>query len=178
MPIMQVQHADGCLNSAQKADLATRLTDILIQMEGGANTHGGRAFAHVQFIAFKPDDWYVGGETGDGYVSLPGRFIIHVTIPEGYMNAQHKNEVHAWVNDAIVATTGAPKGEPNSILVVIDEVPEGNWGNSGKPISLSSIAKTVGLSHQDRVVWTKDYFAAKARAYAAADYPKDTGGLE
>jgi phenylpyruvate tautomerase PptA (4-oxalocrotonate tautomerase family) len=178
MPIMQVQHAEGNLTGPQKADLAKRLTDVLVQMEGGANTHGGRAFAHVQFIAFRAENWWVGGETGESYVSPPGRFIVHVTIPEGYMNAQHKNEVHAWINDAIVAVTGAPKGEPNSILVVIDEVPEGNWGNSGKPISLSTIAKTVGLSHQDRIVWTKDYFAAKARAYAAAGYPKDTGGLE
>jgi hypothetical protein len=57
-------------------------------------------------------------------------------------------------------------------------VPEGNWGAAGRTISLATIADSVGLSKNGlRFAWSKTYFAAKARARAAAGYPADTGGL-
>jgi phenylpyruvate tautomerase PptA (4-oxalocrotonate tautomerase family) len=180
MPIMNVCYAAGGLDAAAKADLAARLTDVLIRMEGGANTHGGRAFAWVLFDEVPGGDWWVGGAADDSFVSPPGRFLVHVTIPEGYMNADHKREVHAWVNEAILATTHSadPAATGASILVVIDEVPEGNWGCAGKPISIESIADSVGLSKtSERFAWVESYFAAKARMLTASRYPGDLGGL-
>lgn len=177
MPMMEVRYAAGSLDKETKAVLAKKLTDVLIQMEGGANTPGGRGFAWVFFTAFAEDDWWIGGSIGDDYVSPPGKFLVHITIPEGYMNIVHKNEIHAWVAAAITETVGA--SDPGrSILTVIDEVTEGNWGDAGRPISLESIAETVGQSKQGgRLNWSRSYFEAKARAMTAAGYPKDAGGL-
>jgi phenylpyruvate tautomerase PptA (4-oxalocrotonate tautomerase family) len=180
MPIMQVQYPAGTLDSARKAALAQRLTDVLIAMEGGANTAGGRAFAWVLFTPVQRDDWWIGGQTDDRFVASPGRFLVHVTVPEGYMNAAQKSEVHAQVNAAIVEVMGAESvGHPGaSILVVIDEVTEGNWGAAGRTISLASIADTVGLAKDgDRFTWVRTYFDAKSRQFDAAGYPKDAGGL-
>jgi len=180
MPVIQVHHLEGALDDHTTADLAHRLTDALIAMEGGANTQGGRAFAWVLFTPVKLGDWWIGGRRDDQFVVPPGRFLVHVTVPEGYMNAQHKSEVHASINAAITAATGTSR-EQNagaSALVVIDEVTEGNWGAAGRTISLDSIAGTVGLSKDsDRFTWVQAYFAAKSRQFAAAGYPSDTGGL-
>ncbi len=177
MPIMDVRYAKGALDQAQKAALAKGLTDLLIQMEGGAGTHAGRAFALVQFTRFDDGDWWAGGSADGTFVTAPGSFHVHVSIPEGYMNQAHKNEVHAGVNRAILAATGQKDGG-GSILVVIHEVPEGNWGCAGQPISIASIADSVGLSKTgDRFAWVRSYFAAKARARAASGYPTDAGGL-
>ena len=38
----------------------------------------------------------------------PGKFLVRVTIPEGYMNQMHKTEVHAAVTAAIVGVSGTP----------------------------------------------------------------------
>ncbi len=180
MPIMQVYYPETALDDVRKADLAQRLTDALIAMEGGADTHGGRAFAWVLFTPVKSGDWFVGGRQDDHFVSPPGRFLVHVTIPEGYMNARHKSEVHAWVNAAIMAAIGrgdAPDAG-RSVLVIIDEVTEGNWGAAGRTISLNSIAGSVGLARDgDRFAWVQAYFGAKRRQFAAAGYPTDVGGL-
>jgi len=177
MPIMEVRYAEGALDRAQKASLAKGLTDLLIRMEGGAGTPGGRAFALVQFTCFDAGDWWAGGSTDGTYVTAPGAFHVHVSIPEGYMSQVHKNEVHAGVQRAILAATGRQDGG-GSILVVIHEVPEGNWGCAGKPISIASIAASVGLSKDgERFAWVRSYFAAKAHARAASDYPADMGGL-
>ncbi|WP_431281757.1 tautomerase family protein [Humitalea sp. 24SJ18S-53] len=179
MPIMDVRYPAGGLDQAAKADLAKRLTDVLIRMEGGAGTDGGRAFASVLFTAVPEGDWWVGGETGARFVHAPGRFLVHVTIPEGYMNAEHKGEVHRWVAAAILAATGTEEpGAGGSILTVIDEVTEGNWGAGGGVISLDSIAGSVGMSKTGaRFDWVRAYFAAKARMLTAFGYPADIGGL-
>lgn len=95
------------------------------------------------------------------------------------MNASHKSEVHAWVASAIVeATTLRDHAAGDSVLVVIDEVIEGNWGAGGKTISLDSIAEAVGQPKDGaRSKWVRSYYEAKSRAYASAGYPTDTGGL-
>jgi phenylpyruvate tautomerase PptA (4-oxalocrotonate tautomerase family) len=176
---MNVRYAAGDLDQAGKAELAKRLTDVMIQMEGGANTRGGRAFAWVLFNETPQGDWWAGGETGNEYVSPPGRFLIHVSIPEGYMNSEHKSEVHAWVTEAVLSVTDASGEEAgHSVQVIIDDVPEGNWAAAGQTISLANIADSVGLSKTgNRFAWSKNYFVAKARARVAAGYPADAGGL-
>jgi len=64
------------------------------------------------------------------------------------------------------------------VLVVIDEVAEGNWAAGGATISLEAIANAVGLAKDGpRFQWTRKYFQAKARSYALAGYPTDVGGL-
>jgi phenylpyruvate tautomerase PptA (4-oxalocrotonate tautomerase family) len=180
MPIMQVQYPENALDDTRKAELARRLTDVLIAMEGGADTRGGRAFAWVLFTPVKAADWWVGGRQDDDFVEPPGRFLVHVTIPEGYMNAAHKSEVHASVNAAIIAVMGCAD-EPDtgkSVLVIIDEVTEGNWGAAGHTVSLAEIAGSVGLPKDgNRFAWVQEYFGAKRRQFEAAGYPNDVGGL-
>ena len=174
MPIMDVRYALGSLDKATKAALAARLTDLLIQMEGGANTPGGRAFAWVLFSEAAETDFWVAGEPCQGQNSP--KFLVHISIPEGYMNRAHKNEVHTWVSAAIREVL--KDATDTSILTVIDEVTEGNWGSRGQPISLESISATVGQPGDGpRLGWSHRYFEAKARVMAGAGYPADTGGM-
>ena len=180
MPVMQVFHPENSLTASQKQTLATRLTDVLLRMEGGAKTQGGLAFATVLFTPVGAGDWWVGGRTDATYVQAPGKFMVRVSIPEGYMNQTHKSEVHASVNAALLEVFGvapSPTAGAN-VLVTIEEVTEGNWGSRGQTISLADIAESVGLSKAGaRFQWVLSYFAAKARQFATAGYPKDTGGL-
>ena len=132
------------------------------------------------FTEVPAGDWWVGGRTDATYVSPPGKFLVRVSIPEGYMSQMHKSEVHAMVNAAFIAALGDPGDARQgiSILVTIEEVTEGNWGCGGKTLSLASIADAVGLPKTgDRFRWLQAYFAAKARQFSTAGYPADTGGL-
>jgi phenylpyruvate tautomerase PptA (4-oxalocrotonate tautomerase family) len=63
------------------------------------------------------------------------------------MNAAHKTKVHAWVNAAIVDVMGC-SDDPHAganIMVVVNGVPEGNWGSNGETIGMDSISAAVGL---------------------------------
>jgi phenylpyruvate tautomerase PptA (4-oxalocrotonate tautomerase family) len=177
---MQIYYPQGSLTDERKAALAQQLTDVLLMMEGNAKTAGGLGFASVLFTELAQSDWWIGGRTDDTYVSPPGKFLVRVTIPEGYMNQAHKTEVHVAVTASIVAVAG-DRNDPRqggSVQVIIEEVTEGNWGAHGKTISLASIADTVGLPKDgERFQWVQAYFDAKARQFAAAGYPEDVGGL-
>jgi phenylpyruvate tautomerase PptA (4-oxalocrotonate tautomerase family) len=180
MPIIQVYYPQGALDQQHKEMLAQKLTDVLITMEGGAGTRAGRAFASVLMSEVNTDSWFVGGHLDATFVAKAGKFLVYVTIPEGYMNAAHKSEVHSSVNAAILEATGhqAEPGAGANILVVINEVPEGNWGAGGKTIGLGTISEAVGLPHDgERFQWVERYFAAKQRALKSAGYPDDMGGL-
>jgi len=180
MPIVQLQYPQGSLDPERKARLAGRLTDVMLDMEGGARTEGGIAFATVLFSEVPQGDWWTGGRADERYVHPPGRFLARVSIPEGYMNQQHKSEVHAAVTAAILdCVGGAPDPKRGaSVQIVLEEITEGNWGAGGRTISLASIAETVGQPKDgQRFRWVRSYFAAKARQFAAAGYPADAGGL-
>jgi phenylpyruvate tautomerase PptA (4-oxalocrotonate tautomerase family) len=181
MPILQIYYPEDALSADRKAALAGQLTEVLLDMEGGARTQGGLAFATVFFMAIPAGDWWVGGRTDAGYVSKPGKFLVRLSVPEGYMSQTHKSEVHAMVNAAFLRVLGEDAGDSrqgSSVLVIIEEVTEGNWGSGGRTISLASIADAVGLSKSGaRFRWVQAYFAAKMRQFAAAGYPADTGGL-
>jgi phenylpyruvate tautomerase PptA (4-oxalocrotonate tautomerase family) len=180
MPIIHVYYPQGSLDQHLKATLAQKLTDVLITMEGGAGTRAGRAFASVLMSQVEADSWWVGGQPDGAFVAESGKFLVYVTVPEGYMNARHKTQVHSLVNLAILEVTGhqADPGAGANILVVVNEVPEGNWGAGGKTIGLGSIAEAVGLPKDgERFQWINEYFAAKQRALYLAGYPDDIGGL-
>ena len=180
MPIMQIYYPQGSLTGERKAALAQQLTGVLLLMEGNAKTAGGLGFASILFTEVAQSDWWVGGRTDATYLTPPGKFLVRVTIPEGYMNQAHKTEVHVAVTAAILAVSGNPNdaGQGGSVQVIIDEVTEGNWASHGKTISLASIADTVGLPKDgERFQWVQAYFNAKARERAAAGYPADAGGL-
>jgi phenylpyruvate tautomerase PptA (4-oxalocrotonate tautomerase family) len=180
MPVFQVSYPAGALDAVSKPALATSLTNALVTMEGGARTPGGLAFATVLFSEVPREDWFVGGQTDDTHVHPPGKFLVRVTIPEGYMSQAHKSEVHVMVNQAFLEVLGGGNSASagGSILVTIEEVTEGDWGCAGRTISLASIADSVGLPvGGPRFRWILDYFAAKARQFKSAGYPNDTGGL-
>jgi phenylpyruvate tautomerase PptA (4-oxalocrotonate tautomerase family) len=180
MPVIQVSYPAQALNTSKKAALGRLLTEVLLTMEGGARTPGGLDFATVLFSEVARGDWYVGGLADDTHVHAPGKFLVRVTIPEGYMSQTHKSEVHSMVNDAFLTVLGGrgSAAAGGSILVTIEEVTEGDWGCAGRTISLASIADSVGLSKAGpRFRWVLDYFAAKSRLFKSAGYPEDTGGL-
>jgi phenylpyruvate tautomerase PptA (4-oxalocrotonate tautomerase family) len=180
MLVLQVSYPAGALDAVTKPALAARLTNALLTMEGGARTPGGLAFATVLFSEVPREDWLVGGRTDDTHVHRPGKFLVRVTIPEGYMSQAHKSDVHAMVNHAFLEVLGGGTSSSagGSILVTIEEVTEGDWGCAGRTISLASIADSVGLPvGGPRFRWVLEYFAAKARLFKSAGYPDDTGGL-
>jgi len=180
MPMVQLTHVKGALTDEQKDQLSERMTRVLLMIEGDADTPGGRSIAWVLFNEVEPRTWAIGGRFDATYVGQAGKFLITVTVPEGSMNQTNKSAVHKAVNDAVLDITGIPDqdGAGRSVWVIINEVTEGHWGGGGRTISVGQIAKIAGVPLDgDLFAFVKNYFNAKKRVFAGADYPADTAGL-
>ncbi|XOV78077.1 MAG: 4-oxalocrotonate tautomerase family protein [Aestuariibacter sp.] len=179
MPMVTVHCVKGSLTSAQKTALGEEMTNVLLMIEGGQDTEGGRSIAWVMFNEMEPESWFVGGRTDNQYVSEAGKFLVVVTVPEGSMNKERKSLVHKAVNDSIlkVTNTEGKVGAGRSVWVQVIEIPEGHWGTSGKTAGVMGIAKVAGLTPQSEIlVYTRAYLDAKGRWYDQAGYPEETAG--
>lgn len=57
---------------------------------------------------------------------------VNVRIIEDNVTAQQKSDVIAGITDVLVRVLGK---NPDSTFVVIDEVPQENWGHKGKSVA-------------------------------------------
>jgi phenylpyruvate tautomerase PptA (4-oxalocrotonate tautomerase family) len=179
MPLATVHYPRNAITPDQKAKLGEELTRVLLMIEGGQDTEGGRSIAWVMFNAVGDEDWFIGGRTDGKYVSPAGKFLVVVTVPEGSMNKERKSQVHKAVNDVLVQVTGT-QGQPGagrSVWVQVNEIPEGHWGTSGKTAGVMGIAMIAGLTPQSPILdFTRQYLDAKSRLYELAAYPADAAG--
>jgi len=60
MPFVNVRTAKGLLNPTQKKELQTRITDLMVEIEGSGNP-AFRPFVWVLIEEQEPDNWCLGG---------------------------------------------------------------------------------------------------------------------
>jgi len=72
MPFVNVTTARGLLNAEEKRALQTRITDLLVEIEGKGNP-AFRPFVWVLIEEREPEDWCLGGTPVTG--ELIGRLI-------------------------------------------------------------------------------------------------------
>jgi phenylpyruvate tautomerase PptA (4-oxalocrotonate tautomerase family) len=179
MPMATVHYVAGSISKEQKTHLGEEMTRVLLMIEGGQDTPGGRSIAWVMFNELGPNDWYIGGRTDATYMSEAGKFLVVVAVPEGSMTKDRKSMVHKEVNDVFLRMTGTEglEGAGRSIWVQVNEIPEGHWGTSGKIAGVMGIAMVAGLKRHSPILdYTRAYLDAKGRMYDLADYPADAAG--
>jgi phenylpyruvate tautomerase PptA (4-oxalocrotonate tautomerase family) len=179
MPMVTVHFVKNSLDPSKKQALAEEMTNVLLEIEGGQDTPGGRSIAWVMFNEIDNNDWYIGGKSDSTYMSKAGKFLVVVTVPEGSMNKERKSMVHKAVNESILKVTGfsGADGVSRSIWVQVAEIPEGHWGTSGKTAGVMGIAMVAGLTPSSpHLDYTRAYLDAKDRLYDKMEYPKDAAG--
>jgi phenylpyruvate tautomerase PptA (4-oxalocrotonate tautomerase family) len=179
MPMATVHYVKGSLSDEQKASLGEEMTGVLLTIEGGQDTRGGRSIAWVMFNEIDNENWFIGGRTDGHYVSEAGKFLIVVTVPEGSMNQERKSRVHEAVNESILKVTGTTgkAGAGRSVWVQVVEIVEGHWGTSGKTAGVLGIALIAGLKNDSPILdFTRSYLGAKERWLDSSGYPADTAG--
>jgi len=60
MPFVNVRTAKGLLTPARKKELQTRITDLMVEIEGSGNP-AFRPFVWVMIEEQEPNDWCLGG---------------------------------------------------------------------------------------------------------------------
>jgi phenylpyruvate tautomerase PptA (4-oxalocrotonate tautomerase family) len=71
---------------------------------------------------------------------------VDLTVPEGALTPEKKNEIVGEITQMILAADGAAGDAAAAmrVWVLVHDVPEGNWGGAGRTWKLKEIAQLVG----------------------------------
>jgi phenylpyruvate tautomerase PptA (4-oxalocrotonate tautomerase family) len=133
MPMINVFTPQGALTRPQVELLTEKLTRELLVIEGVDND-ASRSIAWVLFHEVNAHQWAVGGRFDDHYVPDGGRFLVFVSVPNGGLFARgKKDDVARAVDRAIreVLELPAEEGKRWAPWVIVNDVPNGNWGAGG-----------------------------------------------
>ena len=82
----------------------------------------------------------------------PVRYRVDLTVPQGALKPDKKNEIVGEITRLILDADGAGADDAAAAMrvwVLIHDVPDGNWGGGGRTWKLSEIAQLVGAGAGD-----------------------------
>lgn len=172
MPLLRMTYHRGSLTDAQKVRLAEQLTPILIAGEVGEDNPAARSLAYVLFHEMDPrSEWFVGGKP-DTTPPQGGRFLLEIWYLEGASTQREKSAVHAAMNEVLSGVVGVDGSFPKRLTdwIIVNEVPEGNWGASGVTVGIRAANEALGGAPA-RADYFERFLTAKQHAKDAHGFP-------
>lgn len=148
MPLFTVTLTPGAFDGPAKATLARALTDAALRAESVPHEPRPRALGLVLLQELPPGQFYSAGEPADALVrGVFARLEVSAGVLDGARKAQLAADVQA------AAEAAAPDRSRLIVTsVVIDEVPEGQWGQSGRILRLPEMSAIARFGHLQPLV--------------------------
>jgi phenylpyruvate tautomerase PptA (4-oxalocrotonate tautomerase family) len=140
MPMIDLTFVRGSLDDQSLSRLTDELVSVLLRAERAPDTPFLRDNTVVYVHALEQAAQSVGGrESGEP------RFRVEMTVFEGALSQDRKEQLVADVHAAVCAAAGIdPQGaRALHVWTLIHEVPEGNWAGGGKVIYYSAVKGLV-----------------------------------
>jgi phenylpyruvate tautomerase PptA (4-oxalocrotonate tautomerase family) len=77
------------------------------------------------------------------------RFLVNAQVPEGGLNAKTKAELVSAATDLIAEAAGLPEEQRGSIWVLVNEIPNGNWGAGGAVIDFEQLRSLARAQREE-----------------------------
>jgi phenylpyruvate tautomerase PptA (4-oxalocrotonate tautomerase family) len=131
MPMIDLTYLRGSLDDQGLQRLTDELVTALLRAERAPDTPFLRDNTLLYQHALDPSAQSVGGRG----VGAP-RFRVEMTVFEGALSQDRKEQLAADVHAAVCAAAGIDPEGPRALHVwtLIHEIPEGNWAGGGKII--------------------------------------------
>lgn len=140
MPLIIAHLPQACFSAEQKHAFAEQATDLLLQLEGMAEHPKAQNLSWVKFNEFSQADFYMAGHAVD-----KPHYRIEVKVFQGTMTNDKKEALTAGLTDLILNIEDTSHNLLNAarIWVMIEEVPDGNWGGAGKIYRIKELMKMM-----------------------------------
>jgi phenylpyruvate tautomerase PptA (4-oxalocrotonate tautomerase family) len=140
MPMIDLTFVRGSLEDRALSRLTDELVTVLLRAERAPDTPFLRDNTLVYLHALEPAELSVGGR-GPG----EARFRVDLTVFEGALDKDRKEQLTADVHAAVCAAAGIePRGSRAfHVWTLIHEIPEGNWAGGGKVIYYQQVKGLV-----------------------------------
>lgn len=140
MPMIDVTYVRGSVDERALTGLTDELVTALLRAERAPDTPFLRDNTVVYLHALEPAAQLVGGRE-------PGapRFRVDMTVFEGALSQDRKEQLAADVHAAVCAAAGIDPRGPRAyhVWTLIHEIPEGNWAGGGKVIYYQQVKGLV-----------------------------------
>jgi phenylpyruvate tautomerase PptA (4-oxalocrotonate tautomerase family) len=140
MPMIDLTYLRGSLDEQALGRLTDELVTALLRAERAPDTPFLRDNTLVYLHALDPAAQSVGGHDAGA-----PRFRVEMTVFEGALSQDRKEQLAADVHAAVCAAAGIDPEGPRALHVwtLIHEIPEGNWAGGGKIIYYQQVKGLV-----------------------------------
>ena len=142
MPQIELTVPRGALADDAIDSLMGEMTTTLLRYEGApVDSPAAREISWGYVHEVAPERTYHGGANAAG--AAP-RYRVDLTVPQGALTAEKKNELVGELTHLILAAEGTDdEAAAMRVWVLVREVPDGNWGGVGRTWTLREIAQLV-----------------------------------
>ena len=134
MPLIDVFYPAGTFTEEARTALAEELTTVMLRAERAPDTE-----------FFRNITWVHLHEQPEGTMIAAGRpvaapvFRIQPTVPKGALSERRKAELVAEATRVVSDAAGLSEADGLRVWVIINEVPDGNWGAGGQVVQFEQL---------------------------------------
>ena len=145
MPLFQIFVAKDTVDESRRAAITRELIAEVLEVEGAPDTPAARSINWV--LWHEIDEWWVGTDRVDA--SDAPFYLVRVETPAASLEGESKRE---RIIERVTAVLAKTDDDPDRLSresvawVLIDEVPEGNWGSRGHVIRYEDIKAYLARS--------------------------------
>ena len=141
MPFVEVFSTPGTPRPEQRRQIAQRLVGEVMAGEGAPDNEFARSISWLVWHELAA--WSVGGEPIGP--EQPPRYVVRVAMPRGSLTDEKRSEVVSRVTKVLAEADDDPDRFYSSAaaFVLIDAIPEGDWGGVGRVVRFNQIANYV-----------------------------------
>src|SRR5246127_4549159 len=138
MPMIDLTYVRGSLVDQGLGQLTDELVAALLRAGSAPDTPFLRDNTLVYLHALDPAAQSVGGRGGGA-----PRFRVEMTVFEGALSQDRKEQLAADVHAAVCTAAGLDRSRALHVWTLIHEVAEGNWAGGGKVIYYDKVKGLV-----------------------------------
>lgn len=149
MPLVNVFAAKDTVDANRRQAITQQLYADFLEMEGVPDSEFARSISWV--LWHEVDEWFIGDErirAGD-----QPRYLVRVELPAAALEAAalKDDSIRGRLVEQVTAAFAKADDDPDRLTresaawVIIDEVPEGNWGSHGRVIRFEDILALLGV---------------------------------
>lgn len=143
MPLMDVTYPQGALSPDARDALIEALTAAILRAERAPDTEFFRNVTWVYAHELPAANVYVGGRPAQ-----PAVFRVEAKVPQGALSDRRKQELVETATAAVVEHSELTPEQSLRVFVLVNEVPEGNWGAAGNVIQFEQLRAAAAAQRE------------------------------
>jgi len=142
MPLLDVTFPAGALSPDVRQNLVDDLTTVVLRAERAPDTEFFRNITWVYLNELPADAVLANGKPAQ-------TFRLLLTVPAGALSDRRKQEFVEAATQTVRDAAGIPEDEALRVWVLVNEVPEGNWGAAGDIVRFEQL-KAAAAAARDK----------------------------